>query len=170
MDRIVVANKSVAKVYVKRSKPSPVETTDSGQGQASADPNRKDAGLYKYYFNIGSVESFEEKLEAAQGALGINPHDYVPVTYVNEGNWLQELMKFAPTVLLLAALWFGNRRIQQLGMRIGGPGGKGVRGIFDVGKAQITKMDQNAKDKVSDACVHILSFLYYSLYPDQVGL
>ncbi|CEG44060.1 cell division protease ftsh [Plasmopara halstedii] len=34
-----------------------------------------------YYFNIGSVESFERQLEHAQHQMGIRPHDYIPVQY-----------------------------------------------------------------------------------------
>ena len=39
-----------------------------------------------YYFNIGSVETFERKLEQAQASLGIKPRDYIPVQYQSEGN------------------------------------------------------------------------------------
>ncbi|MFQ6662508.1 hypothetical protein Gotur_030333 [Gossypium turneri] len=94
-----------------------------------------------------SVESFEEKLEEVQEALGIDPHNYVPVTYVSEVNRFQELMRFGPTLLLLGTFWFMGRRMQS-GFEVGGPGGRGGRGIFNIGKAQITKIDKNAKDKV----------------------
>ena len=102
---------------------------------------------YKYYFNIGSVESFEEKLEEAQEALGIDPHDYVPVTYASEMVWYQEIMRFAPALLLLGSLWYMSRRMQG-GLGVGGGGGKGARGIFNIGKAHINKVDKNAKNKV----------------------
>uniref|UniRef100_A0A2P2JAF0 Uncharacterized protein MANES_09G092500 n=1 Tax=Rhizophora mucronata TaxID=61149 RepID=A0A2P2JAF0_RHIMU len=67
---------------------------------------------YNGYINIGSVESFEEMLEEAQEALGIDPHNYVPVTYVNEFNRFQELMRFVPAALLLGALWFMGQKVQ----------------------------------------------------------
>lgn len=149
VDRIIVSNKSVAKVYVKSSPKNGNQTSDDiVQVPANSTPARRDTSLYKYYFNIGSIESFEEKLEEAQEALGIDPHDYVPVTYVNEVNWYQELMRFAPTVLLLGTLWFMGRGMQS-GLGVGGTGGRGGRGIFNMGKAPFTKMDKNAKDKVS---------------------
>lgn len=148
MDRIVVSNKSVAKVYVKNSPQNANHSSDDvATGHANGNPARRNVGQYKYYFNIGSVESFEEKLEEAQEALGIDSHDYVPVTYVNEVSWFQELMRFGPTVLLLGFLWFMGRRMQS-GLGVGGPGGRGGRGIFNMGKAHITKLDKNAKDKV----------------------
>jgi AFG3 family protein len=57
-------------------------------------------------------------------------------------------MRFAPTAMLLGVLWFMGRRMQS-GLGVGGPGGRGGRGIFNMGKAHITKLDKNAKDKVS---------------------
>lgn len=155
MDRIVVENKSVAKVYVRSSPRVKNETNDDAvQGPVNGAPARGNASQYKYYFNIGSVESFEEKLEEVQEALGIDSHDYVPVTYVSQMNWYQELMRFAPTALLLGFIWFMGRRMQG-GLGVGGTGGKGGRGIFNIGKAHITKMDKNAKNKVS-----LVSLLY----------
>lgn len=147
MDHIVVSNKSVAKVYVKSS-PN-IQTGDDnveGTAQDTLSSQGKN-GRYKYYINIGSVESFEEKLEEAQETLGIDPHNYIPVTYVNEIVWYQELMRFAPTIFLLGALYFMGRKMQG-GISIGGGGGKGSRGIFNIGKAHVTKVDKNAKNKV----------------------
>lgn len=148
MDRIVVSNKSLAKVYVKSSQPNiQVENDEISQGPINGTTNRGNVSQYEYYFNIGSVESFEEKLEEAQKTFQIDPHNYVPVYYVSEVNWFKELMRFAPTALLLGALWFMGKRIQG-GIGIDGPGGKGARGIFNIGKANITKLDKNAKNKV----------------------
>ena len=45
----------------------------SGQAPQSA------SSQYKFFFNIGSVESFERKLEEAQDLLGLEPREYVPV-------------------------------------------------------------------------------------------
>ena len=159
MDHIVVSNKSVAKVYVRSS---PRNQTDGevvqNPAQASA---RGSGGQYKYYFNIGSVESFEEKLEEAQEALGFDPHDYVPVTYVSEMVWYQELMRFAPTLLLLGSLLYMGRRMQG-GIGVGGGGGKGARGIFNIGKAHVTKVDKNAKNKVS--CFRFLLYIKWNMF------
>lgn len=143
VDHIDVSNKSVAKVYVRSSPKSQTEEVVQGPGAKGR------GGQYKYYFNIGSVESFEEKLEEAQEALGVDSHDFVPVTYVSEMIWYQELLRFAPTLLLLGTLVYGARRMQGGLGSVGGPGGKGGRGIFNIGKAQITRADKNSKNKVS---------------------
>ncbi|KAK4730616.1 hypothetical protein R3W88_023604 [Solanum pinnatisectum] len=178
VDRIVVTNKSVAKVYVRSSAPGSDQIGDDAvQGPVAGRNDRRNTSQYKYYFNIGSVESFEEKLEEAQEALRIDPHNYVPVTYVDELNWFQEVMRFGPTVLLLAFLYFMGRRVQG-GMGVGGPGGKGGRGIFNIGKAHFTKMDKNAKNKVffkdvagcDEAKQEIMEFVHFLKNPKKYEL
>ncbi|RYR23088.1 hypothetical protein Ahy_B03g068361 isoform A [Arachis hypogaea] len=90
VDHIVVSiNKSVAKIYVRNT---PRNQTDSEVVKGTL-PAKGTGGQYKFYFNIGSVKSFEENLKAAQEELGLEPDDYVPVTYSFEVDWWeQELM------------------------------------------------------------------------------
>jgi hypothetical protein len=61
-----------------------------GRYPSLGSPNHSPA---PFYFNIGTVETFERKLEEAQRALGIAPRDFIPVIYVNETSWSQEFMK-----------------------------------------------------------------------------
>lgn len=173
VDHIVISNKSVAKVYV-RNTPRNQSTDGSIEGTSIDSPARVNTSQYKYYFNIGSVESFEEKLEEAQEALGIDSHDYVPVTYASEMVWYQEIMRFAPTLLLLGSLWYMSRRMQG-GLGVGGGGGKGARGIFNIGKAHINKVDKNAKNKVffndvagcDEAKQEIMEFVHFLKNPKK---
>lgn len=140
VDHIVVSNKSVAKVYVRNT---PLNQTDNEVAQGTQ-PAIGSGGQYKYYFNIGSVESFEEKLEEAQEALGIYSHDFVPVTYSFELGY-REWITLASILLLLGFLVCAVGFIKGA---IDAARGKGAPGIFNIGKAPVTKVDRNAKNKV----------------------
>ncbi|KAF3784738.1 ATP-dependent zinc metalloprotease [Nymphaea thermarum] len=182
VDHIVVSNKSVAKVYVKNSAAITSQSKDDDLlGHTTEAPASKggSGSHYRYFINIGSVESFEEKLEEAQEMLGIDPHDYVPVTYVSEVVWYQELLKFAPTALVLGTIFYLGRRMPG-GFGIGGSGGKGGRGIFNIGKAHVTKFDKNSKNKIffkdvagcDEAKQEIMEFVHFLKNPkkyEQLG-
>lgn len=93
-------------------------------------------GVYAFYFNIGSVDSFEHAMEEAQEALGVPPARHVPILYTTEVSWQQELWRLLPTILLIGGyVWFTRRQLGGLGGPGGGPGG---RGIFNVGKASVS--------------------------------
>uniref|UniRef100_A0A061RH61 AFG3 family protein n=1 Tax=Tetraselmis sp. GSL018 TaxID=582737 RepID=A0A061RH61_9CHLO len=142
VEKLEVSNRSQVKVYI---------TPGSSQSKElqPMPPAEGSGGVYRFYFNIGSVDTFERKLEEAQAALGWSSDEYIPVTYVNELSWTSEILRLAPTLLLIAGyLWFTRRQLGG-GMGPGGMGGsQGGRGLFNVGKAQVTILDKKAKDKI----------------------
>lgn len=97
-----------------------------------------------YYFNVGSVDAFERKLQAAQEDMGIPSDEFVPVTYVNESNITSELVRYLPTLALFAVGAFMMRNA--LGSFGGSASGRG--GIFQVGKANptVVKTGEGAPD------------------------
>jgi AFG3 family protein len=101
-----------------------------------------------YYFTIGSIESFERKLEITQRELGISTSEFVPVQYTSETSYSSELIKFAPT-LLIVGLWLYMMRGMSGGMGgMGGGGGK-MGDIFKIGKSNAKKQLDNNRSKIT---------------------
>jgi AFG3 family protein len=99
-----------------------------------------------FYFNIGTVESFERKLEDAQRALGISSRDYIPVVYIDETDWLEEASRFLPTLILMGGMMWLARRA------MGGGRGDGPGGIFRFGKSPAKKIQ---KEQVKTTFAHV---------------
>jgi AFG3 family protein len=92
-----------------------------------------------FYFNVGSVESLEEKLTKAQQDKDIHPSEWIEVQYVEKTNWTVEALKTLPFIAFVAAVYFGSRGMA--GMPGGASGGKGgMGGIFGVGKSTAKKI------------------------------
>lgn len=160
VDRIEVVNKNVARVYLKTSRSA--RGDDAGRGVMSGGENVEDVwpsdnGQYEggekrlavkldpeitasnatespFYFNIGTIDTFERKLEAVQEDLGFEPDDFVPVLYTKETSLTTEILKQAPSIILLA---IGIMVLRNTLGQLGGMGG-GRSGIFQVGKANPT--------------------------------
>ena len=143
VDRIVVVDKSVANVYVRTTPHSKnKETEHIVQGPTDGSLSREYVSEWKYYFKIGSVESFEENMEKVQKSLQIDPHDYVPVIYESEMTTF--FVEYARALLILFLLISITHKHV-----FGGFAAKGGSRLFDIGKAKITMVDKNAKNKVS---------------------
>ncbi|KAF0687717.1 hypothetical protein As57867_020498, partial [Aphanomyces stellatus] len=114
------------------------------------------------FFNIGSIENFERQMEQTQASMGISAKEYVPIQFTNELNWKMELLKMAPTLLLIGFLMMSMRGIGGAG------GGGGMGGIFKVGKSpakKITKEDIKITFKdvagVDEAKKEIMEFVEF---------
>jgi AFG3 family protein len=197
VEKVEVANKSTVKVYVRPAAAgrrtvggsaaadaaggelglgdgtSGGDGDDLGFGQPSAaGPMGGQRGVYKFYFNIGSVDAFEHAMEEAQEALGVPAARHVPIVYTSEVSWQQELWRLLPTILLIGGyVWFTRRQLGGLG----GGGGPGGRGIFNVGKATVVQLDKNAKNKITfadvagcdEAKIEIMEFVNFLKNPGK---
>ncbi|OQR89771.1 cell division protease ftsH [Thraustotheca clavata] len=174
VDHIVVVNKSYAKVYLHPSKGTSAPAMTSGmqsydhdeshatEHQTESPVPQQGTPQASFYFNIGSIESFERHMEHTQASLGIAAQDFIPIQYANEMNWKMELLKMAPTLLLIGFLMMSMRGIGGAG------GGGGMGGIFKVGKSpakKITKEDIKITFKdvagVDEAKKEIMEFVEF---------
>ncbi|AQZ17721.1 YTA12 (YMR089C) [Zygosaccharomyces parabailii] len=125
VSKLIVVNRSYVKVLLN----------DAGKNQA------EHSGHDFYNFTIGSVDSFEHKLQKAQDELHIEPDFRVPVVYVQEGNWSRALMQLLPTALMIAGIiWLTRKSAAQAG------GGRG--GIFGMGRSKAKQFNPDTDVKV----------------------
>lgn len=125
VSKLIVINRSYVKVLLN----------DAGKNQA------EHSGHDFYNFTIGSVDSFEHKLQKAQDELHIEPDFRVPVVYVQEGNWSRALMQLLPTALMIAGIiWLTRKSAAQAG------GGRG--GIFGMGRSKAKQFNPDTDVKV----------------------
>ncbi|GKY93001.1 AFG3-like protein 2 [Mayamaea pseudoterrestris] len=102
--------------------------------------NRNNNNANYYRMPIGSIESFEHKLDEAQRALGRDPSQDVPVQYMSDSSLARELVGIVPG-LLMAAVLFGMMRYASGGLGgAGGAGKGGMGGIFQIGKSTHKKI------------------------------
>ncbi|XP_952288.1 mitochondrial respiratory chain complexes assembly protein (AFG3 homologue), putative [Theileria annulata] len=91
VDRIQVVNKDFCRCYL--SDLSPIKTPKFVS------------------FRLGSIDAFEQKIDDIQGSMGLHPQNYIPIHYVNEVNFLAEVKKITPFVLVTLLLAMGVRKI-----------------------------------------------------------
>lgn len=144
--KLLVVNSSVVKVYISEQPVDGLLEPGSGTMQDHDNALQSAAGGSGYmptserasaafYFSIGSIEQFEEKIEAAQAQLGVKSRDYIPVQYVQQTSVSAEAWRFLPTLLLIGFFYMLSRGVSG-GM--GGMGG-GAGGLFNVGKSKAVK-------------------------------
>ncbi|QLQ78151.1 hypothetical protein HG537_0A03980 [Torulaspora globosa] len=125
VSKLIVVNKSFVKVLLN----------EAGKNQA------ENAGHDYYYFTIGSVESFERKLQKAQDQIGIANDFRVPVVYVQEGNWARAVFQILPTALMIAGIIWLTRRSASAS-------GAGGGGIFGMGRSKAKRFNTETDVKV----------------------
>src|SRR4029434_10399533 len=108
VQKLVVINGSQVRVELH-----PTATGATGE---NGQPARK-----TYVYSIGSVESFERRLEEAQDQLGIPPSERIHVSYeAGGGTFGNVFVSFGPTLLFIGLIL---RTQRSMGGRGGAAGG-----------------------------------------------
>ena len=133
IEKLEIVNKEYAHISIKKENLD--EHKDAAKSAMGNTPH--------FFFEIGSVESFEDKLTALQSNSSTKLH---PV-YKTEHNWLAPLLSWLLPIIIIVAIWvFIMRRVG------GGAGGPGAQ-IFNIGKSKATLFDKNTKVNVTFADV-----------------
>ncbi len=130
VDKIVVVNRNIAEVYLTKDallSNRYKEDLKTGFDETSPGPHFK--------FNIGSVETFEKKLEAAERSTSEDKR--VSVKYETRENVFGKMFEWMLPIIFLVAIWlFIFRRMS------GGAGGPGGANIFSIGKSKAKVFDK----------------------------
>lgn len=132
IEKIVVINKEVAQIYIKKDVLDNPDLKDNNNGVLSSSNGPH------YYITIGSVESFENKLRRAQEDAGIS--EKIDVRYENKTSWTTILSWLLPFVFFIFIWIFLLRSMR---------GGKGGNSIFNFGKSTAKLTEKGTKSKVT---------------------
>ncbi|KAL4873346.1 hypothetical protein BDV12DRAFT_160883 [Aspergillus spectabilis] len=156
VERLTVLNNNRVRVELHRE-----AVARTYPDSPAASPN------FNYYFSIGSVDSFERRLDNAQDELGIPSSERIPVSYVDEVPWGATLLSFGPTLLMVGTFVWLSRRASR--------GAGGNNGIFGIGKSRARRFnhESDVKIKFSDvagmdeAKVEIMEFVSFLKSPEK---
>ena len=136
VSKVVVVNKRTAQVTLtenalSESKHSKANKPDLLRRKNSIGPH--------YQFEVGNLELFQKKLEAAEENDVSFSYEFKTV----ESRWLDVLLGFLPLILIIGVWLFIMRR-----MSGGGAGGGGAQ-IFNIGKSKAKLFDEKTDIKTT---------------------
>ena len=134
VDKILIINKNIAEVYIKKE----AEKKDKYKQQANSPLFRKGSPLFQYDF--GDLQNFENKLNQYKLTKNLD----FDVDSDSRGSFFESIIGFLPFILLIAIWIFFMRRMS------GGAGGGGGGGqIFNIGKSKAKLFDKDTKVKTT---------------------
>ncbi|MFP4619759.1 MAG: ATP-dependent zinc metalloprotease FtsH [Bacteroidales bacterium] len=138
VERIVVINKEKAEIYLKDEALNKQEYQDLFSDGMFSVPKE---GPH-YYFTIGSLEMFDQRISEFQDKLPDG--EYIQVKYETRKDILGEVLTWLLPIFILVAIWlFIFRRISK-----GAGGSAGGSNIFNVGKSKAVLFDKESNVKV----------------------
>nr|WP_255749414.1 ATP-dependent zinc metalloprotease FtsH [Pontibacter liquoris] len=137
--KIEVINNEEADIYIKEA------FADTPPFNEEMKPGKSKAVMPgpQYTLTIGSVETFERKLEEAQKGTPLDQQ--IDVVYVKRENWLSKILVWLFPLLLFLLFWRYLLRA--------GAGGAGGTSIFSFGKSKAMLFDKGRKSKITFADV-----------------
>src|SRR5690554_2388264 len=132
VEKIVVINKETAEIYIKQSRLSDDKFKDIAKNASSK------VGPH-YFIEIGSVESFETKLEKAQEDFP--PNEKVEVLYEDRFEFTSIISWIFPLLLILLFWLFISRRMRSSGGMSGS--------MMEFGKTTAKPVDIDIQSKVT---------------------
>ncbi|MFL1895315.1 ATP-dependent zinc metalloprotease FtsH [Aquimarina sp. 2-A2] len=134
VEKIIIVNKEVAEIYLRSEK-----------GATSIDMVDKPKGLFSYeaeptyILTIGSIETFENKLEKATQHLA--EEDKIEIQYENRTNWFSLFSWFFPVVLFIIFWLFLLKR--------SGMGSGTGSSLINFGKSTAKLTSKDAKSSIT---------------------
>jgi len=136
VSKVVVVNKKTAQVTLTET--ALTETKHSKANKKDLFGRKNSSGPH-YQFEVGNLELFQKKLEAAEEKGVSFTYEFETV----ESRWLDVLLGFLPLILIIAVWLFIMRR-----MSGGGAGGGGAQ-IFNIGKSKAKLFDEKTDVKIT---------------------
>ena len=136
VSKVVVVNKKTAQVTLTET--ALTETKHSKANKTDLFGRKNSSGPH-YQFEVGNLEFFQKKLEAAEEKGVSFTYEFVTV----ESRWLDVLLGFLPLILIIAVWLFIMRRMS------GGGGGGGGAQIFNIGKSKAKLFDEKTDVKIT---------------------
>jgi cell division protease FtsH len=128
--KVVVVNRDKAEVYIKSDR----FTSSKYDQYRKKGMNYVDKNTPQFYFTIGSVETFEKRMEAAQ--KDFVEAEIIPVSYETRKDHIGELLGWIMPIVILVAVWLFIFK------RMSGGGGPGGSNIFSIGKSKAKVFDK----------------------------
>jgi len=133
ISKIVVVNKSVAQIFIKKDKLNKPEY----KKQTESPFFSSNSPIFSIAF--GDLQNFENSLKESQKKYNLD----FDIKYEAQTDIFDTLLMYAPFIFLIFLWFFFMRRMS--GGAGGGPGGQ----IFNIGKSKAKLFDQNTKVKVT---------------------
>lgn len=153
VEKIIVINKDIAQVYIKKVK---IESdTTYKEFKSKGFGSSINEGPH-YTFEIGSIDNFEGKVRdaekiilsadtagksPAQKAIILQSNQPLDISYSTERNWGGDILSWVIPIVLLVVLWFVLMRF------MGKSSGGGQ--IFNVGKSKAQLFDKNTSVSIN---------------------